>query len=132
MALADRHGLPLAVHIDAGNRHDSALTDATLDAAFVDELPPRLIADKAWDSKKHADILARERNIELIAPKKRGKRTNKRQQDGRSLRRYKRRWLVERLFSWLKMFRRIGTRYDRKAENYLGLVHLACIVIFLR
>ena len=132
MAIADRDGLPLAVAIAGGNRHDVSLTDRTLDAAFVDELPPRLIGDKAWDSAKHARALLDERNIELIAPKRGGKRPSKRKQDGRSLRRYKRRWLVERLFAWLKRMRRIGTRWERKAENYLGFLHLGCAVILLR
>ncbi|WP_216611794.1 transposase [Myxococcus xanthus] len=49
MAIADSHGLPLAVHIAPGNRFDNVLTERTLDAAFVERLPPRLIADKAWD-----------------------------------------------------------------------------------
>jgi transposase len=129
MAIADRRGLPLAIAVAAGNRHDVVLTDRTLDAAFVDQLPPRLIGDKAWDSNKHVRALAEERNIELIAPVK---SNSKRKQDGRSLRRYKRRWKVERLFAWLKRFRRIGTRWERKSSNYLGFLHLACAVILLR
>lgn len=132
MAIADRDGLPLAVAIAGGNRHDVSLTDPTLDAAFVDELPPRLIGDKAWDSAKHADALLEERNIELIAPKRGGKRPSKRKQDGRSLRRYKRRWLVERLFAWLKRMRRLAVRWERKAQNYLGFLQLGCAVILLR
>ncbi len=130
MAIADRHGLPLAIAIAPGQRHDVILTDRTLDAAFVDQLPPRLIADRAWDSTKWQKALLEERGIELIAPLK--KTTTRRRQDGRSLRRYKRRWKVERLFAWLKRFRRIGTRYERKAANYLGFLHLACAIILLR
>jgi transposase len=57
---------------------------------------------------------------------------SKRWPDGRVLRRYKRRWKVERLFAWLLRFRRVSTRFDYKAENYLGFVHLACLVILLR
>ena len=52
--------------------------------------------------------------------------------DGRVLRRYRRRWKVERLFAWLQNYRRILVRYDRFLENYLAFVHLACIVIFIR
>jgi len=95
----------------------------------VDQLPPRLIGDRAWDSGKHARALLQERNIELIAPVK---STSKRTQDRRSLRRYQRRWKVERLIAWLKQFRRISTRWDRKAQNYLGFLHLGCAVILLR
>jgi transposase len=132
MALADSHGLPLSIIIADGNRHDSVLTDATLDAAFVDELPGKLIADKAWDSAKHQKALAEERNIELIAPKKSGKTASHRKQDGRPLRRYKRRWKVERLFAWMKRFRRVATRWEVKSQNYLGFAQLACIIILLR
>lgn len=132
MAVADRDGLPLAIAIAGGHRHDVVLTDRALEAAFVDELPPRLIADKAWDSGKHATALACERNIELIAPKRRSATPSRRRQDGRSLRRYRRRWKVERLFAWLKQFRRIATRWETKSNNYLGFLHLACSVILLR
>ena len=53
-------------------------------------------------------------------------------QDGRKLRHYKRRWKIERLFAWLSNFRRLVIRYERRVENYLGLVKLGCIVILLR
>ena len=129
MAIADRDGLPLAIAIAGGERHDVALTDRVLDSAFVDELPPRLIGDKAWDSAKHERALMEERNIELIAPRRKG---SKRTPDRRSLRRYRRRWKVERLFAWLKRFRRIATRWERKGQNYLGFLHLGCAVILLR
>jgi transposase len=48
------------------------------------------------------------------------------------LRRYRRRWHVERFFAWLFSFRRLAIRWDRLVENYLGFVHLACILILLR
>ncbi len=105
------------------------LTEGTLDAAFVEKLPPRLIADKAWDGQALQLRLKEERGIDLIAPKK---TTSKRKQDGRKLRRYKRRWKIERLFAWLKRWRRISTRWERRADNFLGLVHLGCIVLLLR
>lgn len=108
------------------------LTDRTLDAAVVAYLPPRLIGDKAWDSRTLQTQLAEERNMELIAPKRGGKRPSKRSQDGRSLRRYKRRWRVEALFAALKQMRRLATRWERKAENFLGLLQLGCAVVLLR
>jgi len=55
-----------------------------------------------------------------------------RTQDGRPLRRYRRRWKVERLFAWLQNFRRIVVRYERVAENFLGMLHVACSLILLR
>lgn len=132
MAIADSTGLPLSIDIAEGSRHDVALTDRTLDAAFVDELPPKLIGDKAWDSVKHQPALAEERNIELIAPLRGGKNPSTRKKDGRPLRHYIRRWLVERLFAWLKHFPRICVRWEHNAENYFGFLQLACVVILMR
>lgn len=132
MTIVDRDGLPVSITVGRGSCHDVVLTEKTIDSAFVDELPAKLIGDKAWDSKKHQRLLAEERNIELIAPKRRGKRSSKRTQDGRSLRRYKRRWKVERFFAWLKNFRRLVTRWEHCATNFLGFLHLGCIMILLR
>ena len=53
-------------------------------------------------------------------------------QDGRKLRRYRRRWHVERLFSWMMRFRRLITRFEEVAENFLAFCKLGCIVILLR
>ena len=53
-------------------------------------------------------------------------------QDRRPLRRYKRRWKVERLFAWLQNSRRLVTRYERRAANFTGFLHLACAMILLR
>jgi len=69
--------------------------------------------------------------VEMIAPHRRG-RKRPQTQDGRPLRRYRRRWKMERLFAWLGNFRRLVVRYERHALNYLGFVHLGCILIFLR
>lgn len=132
MAIADRDGLPLALYIESGNRFDSVLTERTLDAAFVAKLPPRLIGDKAWDSAPLQERLQSERQIDLIAPKRGGRCPSRRRQDGRKLRRYKRRWRVEWLFAQLKRFRRISTRWEVKAANFLGFLQLAASVLFLR
>ncbi len=96
----------------------------------MDELPERLIGDRAYDSDPLDEQLA-EQGIEMIAPHKRNRKKAK-TQDGRLLRRYRRRWKVERLFAWLQNFRRLITRHDYKIENYLGFVHLGCILILIR
>ena len=67
----------------------------------------------------------------MIAPHRKN-RKKKKTQDGRKLRRYKKRWKVERLFAWLGNFRRLVVRYERRAKNYLGFVHLGCMMILLR
>jgi transposase len=108
------------------------LTEGTLDAAFVAKLPPRLIGDKAWDAAELQRRLWDERQIDLIAPRRGGLRPSRRRQDRRKLRRYKRRWRVESLFAHLKRFRRIATRWDVKAANFLGFLQLASSVLLLR
>ena len=83
----------------------------------------RLIGDRAYDSDP-LDAQLAARGVDMIAP---NLCTRKQQtQDLRKLRRYKRRWLIERLFAWLMRSRRLVTRYECKAENFLGLVQLAC------
>jgi len=97
---------------------------------FTEELPERLIGDKAYDSDPLDKKLA-ENGVELIAPH-RNNRKKPKSQDGRVLRRYHRRWKVERLFAWLQNFRRILVRFDHFVENYIGFIHLGCLVILLR
>ncbi len=130
MAVADGSGLPLAVHTESASPHEVRLVRKTLVERFTDDAPRRLIGDKAYDSDPLDAELAK-KGVEMIAPHKRNRKKAK-TQDGRKLRRYKRRWKVERLFAWLHKFRRIVVRYDYHAENFLGFVHLACIRILLR
>ena len=92
--------------------------------------PERLIGDKAYDSDE-LDAMLAHRGIQMIAPH-RSNRVRAKTQDGRPLRRYKRRWKIERLNSWLLSHRRIVVRYEHKVENFVGFVHLACVRILLR
>jgi transposase len=119
-----------AIHIESATPHEVTLVEATLATCFVDEQPERLIGDKAYDSDPLDERLADE-GIELIAPH-RSNRTKPKTQDGRPLRRYKRRWKVERLIAWLQNFRRVIVRYEYYPENYQGFVQLGCLVILLR
>ena len=68
--------------------------------------------------------------IEMIAPNRANRRV--RTQDARPLRRYRRRWKIERLFAWLQNFRRLIVRHEYLPDNFLGLIHLGCILILLR
>ncbi len=130
MALADASGLPLSVCAASASPHEVTLVGAALESRFVSEKPERLIGDRAYDSDPLDAELAK-MGIEMIAPHRRNRKKAK-TQDGRKLRRYKRRWKIERLFAWLHNFRRLVIRYERRAENYLGFVRLGCIVILLR
>jgi transposase len=131
VAIGDGHGLPLAIHLASASAHEITLVDATLDGRFLDELPARLIGDKADDSDP-LDVHLDERfGIELIAPH-RANRQRRATQDGRALRRKHRRWKIERLFAWFHNYRRIVTRWERYAANFLGMIHLASAMILLR
>jgi transposase len=110
--------------------YEPHLVRATLDARFLRELPPRLIGDRGYDSDPLDHLLHTRYGIEMIAANKTSRRV--RTQDGRPLRRARRRWKVERFFAWLHNFRRVVTRWEHHAENYLGMVQLACAGILLR
>ena len=129
MAIADRQGLPVAVHVESAMAHEVRPVHATLAERFVRQLPVRLIGDNAYESDRLDAELAR-RGVELIAPHRRTRK--QRTQDSRPLRGHRRRWKVERLFAWLQNLRRTVVRYERFAENFLGMLHLACCLILLR
>lgn len=130
MAIADSSGIPVACCVTSATPHEVKLVERTIENRFITEKPDNLIGDKAYDSDPLDKTLAEKHDIELIAPH----RSNKKEptQDGRKLRRYKRRWKIERLFAWLYNFRRIVTRYEVRAENFLGMVKLGCIIILMR
>jgi transposase len=129
VAVAAANSLPLAVSVQSASPNECQLVEEVLAGSFLDELPARLTGDKAYDSDRLDDKLEEQYGIELIAPNRsrRGKT-----QDGRQLRRYKRRWKVERLFAWMHNFRRLVTRWEYHIENFLGFVHLACLQMLLR
>ncbi len=106
--MVDASGVPLAVHTCSASPAEVTLVHDTLDASFGMDFPKRLIGDKAYDSDGLDAELA-VLGIEMIAP---NRKNRKQTQDGRPLRRYKRRWKVERTIAWLLSFRRSahGTR----------------------
>ena len=130
MAVADGAGFPVAISVGSASPHEVTLVEDTLEKRFTTEKPERLIGDRAYDSDP-LDERLQEQGIQLIAPHK-SNRKKPATQDGRPLRRYKRRWKVERLFAWLQNFRRIQVRHDYYLENFLAFVLLGCVIIFLR
>jgi transposase len=130
MAVADGSGLPVSIHAASARAHEVTLVRETLDQSFTYQWPEHLIGDKAYDSDPLDEQLAQE-GIQMIAPH-RDNRTKAPTQDGRSLRRYRRRWKIERLFAWLQNYRRLIVRHDYKIENFVGFVHLGCILILLK
>ena len=138
MVVVDGQGIPLGNHLDRASPAEVTLVDQTLAQIRVPRHrggrpksnPQRLIADLAYDSDPLRNRLAT-RGIELICPHRQN-RTKPATQDGRPLRRYRRRWKVERTFAWLGNFRRLVVRYERSLFMYNALFHVACLLITLR
>ena len=130
MVIADASGLPVALYTDSANPHEVRLVQATLNEIVTVGGPRRIIGDRAYDSDPLDEALARQ-GLELIAPHRKN-RKKARTQDGRSLRRYKRRWKIERLFGWLNKFKKAITRWDWSCERYTGFVYLSFSMILLR
>jgi transposase len=117
MAVADRGGLPVSLCIESGTPHEVTLANSTLLQMVVPDAPQNLIDDNAYDSDR-LDAELSIFGIQVIASHRLNRKNPT--QDGRRLRRYRRRWKIERLFAWLQNFRRLVVRYERRAENFLG------------
>jgi len=131
MVLVDGAGVPLGVHLSAANLAECQLAEATLAevAKPQQEKLRRIIADRGYDSRGLHDRMAT-RGIELLAPHLSNRK--RRFQDGRKLRRYRRRWIIERTNAWLFNFRRLVVRYERRIETFRAFLYLACALIALR
>ncbi len=139
MVLVDGKGTPLGVHLESASPAEVNLLQATLDNVSVRKgkrrgrprkKPERLVMDRAYDSNKLRRQL-HSQGIEPIIPA----RSNNRRathQDGRKMRRYRHRWIIERTNAWLHNFRKLSTRFDRCAKMYEAFVHLACAMITLK
>lgn len=138
MVVADGQGIPLGVSTHPASPAEVTLLEETLATVSVGngqpgrprQKPLRLICDRAYDSDPLRERLAR-RQIELVTPHRAG-RVRPTTQDGRALRRYKKRWKIERTIAWLGNFRRLATRYERHVYIYNALLHIACAFITLR
>lgn len=130
MAVVDGNGLPLAITAHSASPAEVKLAEGVVAAIPLARRPERLIGDKAYDSDSLARELALKHDVELIAPHRRNRK--RKTQDGRPLRRYRRRWKVERFFAWLNNFRRLPLRWERRIDVYQGFLELACVIILLR
>jgi transposase len=131
--VVDRNGIPLAVRLSAANAHD-----ATQLLPLIDAIPPivgprgkpgrprkrpaKLHTDKAYD----ASALRRALRIRGITPRIARREIDSSERLGRH------RWVVERSLSWLLGFRRLGVRYERRADLLQALLHLAGALLCLR
>jgi putative transposase len=130
--LVEGDGGPLAVVIAGANVHDSKLLAETIEAIVVDRPDPEqveqhLCLDKGFDNPTGHKAVGEHGYINHIRPigeDRRGKR--------RPGRRKARRWVVERTLAWLSKCRALLVRYDKHDENYLGLIQLACGLLWYR
>ena len=121
-ALADAQGLLLAILLTGGEVHDCPVAERLIRRVKPSK---RLLGDKGYDSGEFRDEL-HERGTKPVIPN----RCNRKQPFGFSKRLYKLRWRIENAFNRLKDFRRIATRYDRLARNYLASVCLAAALVW--
>ena len=137
MVLVDGQGLPLGVRLESASPAEVTLAEATLAEVRVPrskgrprQKPARVIADRGYDSDPLRQRLQK-RGIELIAPYRKNNK-ERRYEDGRKLRRYKRRWIVERTNAWFGQFRRLLVRHEHLLSTYRAFFYLACFWITLR
>ena len=134
--VVDGEGVPLGSLLASASPAEVTLIEAALKTVAVPrrrgaprQKPDRLIYDKAADSDPLRARL-RKRGIELITPH----RSNRRRpptQDGRRLRRYARRWKVERTIAWLGNYRRLLVRHENHLSMFHAFVNLACLMVTL-
>jgi putative transposase len=129
--LTDKDGIPLSVVITSANTHDVTVAIDTVDSIVIKRLSSKkhnqkqnLCLDKAYHSKEVKQEIIKRGYIPQIRHRK---------EERIFCRKYPaRRWVVERTNSWHNRFRKLFTRYEKKVENYLGLVQLANSLIIYR
>jgi transposase len=139
--LTDANGLPLALHLTAGQRHESRAFAPLMAAVRLPRRrgrprtrPRQLLGDKAY-STPAIRAHCRRRGIRAVIPRRADEgRRRRRGRPPAPLNReaYRRRAAVERAVGWLKEHRSVGTRFDKLAASYLAMVKLACVRLLLR
>lgn len=131
--LVEATGGPLAIVVAGANVHDTKLLAATLDAVVVERpsptanAPQHLCLDKGYDNPTGREAVAQHGYVPHI------RRIGEEKLDLSGKQRYPaRRWVVERTLGWLSKCRALLVRYDKKVCNYLGLLQLACALLWFR
>jgi putative transposase len=131
--LTEGGGVPIGLAVDGANRNDFKLVKATLASIPVERpdsgggAPQGLCLDKGYDYDEVRELAVAFGYTAHIHSRGEEAQALKRQ-----IRFQARRWVVERTHSWLNRFRRILIRWEKKAANYLALLHLACAIITYR
>lgn len=130
MLLVDEKGRPVSILTLPANLAEVNTVETLIDVRVTSQRPECVLYDRAAD----ADWLRAALNsqgIELVCPHRRG-RKKKPTQDGRPLRKYRHRWIVERTISWLQNFRRLIVRHEYYAHLFEGFVTFGCMLIILK
>ncbi|ASP38787.1 IS5/IS1182 family transposase [Bacterioplanes sanyensis] len=130
MIVVDGEGIPIGLTLGSASPAEVKLIEALLNVSYSKSKVKRLIYDKAADSDPLRMAL-KKRGVDLICPHRRNRKKAP-LQDGRKLRRYDRRWKVERTFAWLGNYRRLVVRWERKLSMYRAFFHAACMMIVLK
>ena len=131
--LCEGAGVPLAVTVEGANRHDMKMTRQTLERIVVKRPkstannPQNLCLDKGYDYNEIRDLAEEFLYTAHIRARGEEAQAIKRQAGFKA-----RRWVVERTHSWMNRYRRILIRWEKKCENYLGLLHFVCAMITYR
>lgn len=123
-ALVDAQGLPVRLALTAGNAHDAPAADALLYRLRPCTI---LLADRAYDATRIRDLIESQGAAPNIPSK-----ADRRWKSCFSKTLYRERNIIERFFSKLEHFRRVATRYDKLAANFLAMVKLASVQLWLR
>ena len=123
-------GIPVGAMLAPANAAENKLVTKLLASAPDAELPAWLLADKGFDDNGLAGRLAKF-GVTLLAPHRRNRKKPPRH-DGRTAKRLRTRYVVERAFAWLQGFRRLAIRYERWPFIHAGFVALACLIIVAR
>jgi hypothetical protein len=132
MAICDGAGKPLGFSIHGADTHETNCVEDVLEAVSPQYIPAQIFGDKAYDSQGLQQVIALEWDVDLHAPLR---KNNKQiiQSDQKKHDWHESRWKIERLFSWLKGFRRINMRWEYYPENYLSWIFLsASMILFFR
>jgi putative transposase len=147
--LTDRKGIPLSAVISSASTHDIKLVTDVIDNVVIRRpsfkyrnrrirrLQQHLCLDKGYNSEQQEmELIKRGYVLHIPIKKKKNKGTNNEKDVTRSIPNVKKyspkRWVVERTNSWHNRFRKLFTRYEKKSENYLGLVQFSCCIIIYR
>jgi transposase len=131
--LTEASGVPVGLAVDGANRHDMKLVEPTLESVPVKRPKPTkrkpqgLCLDKGYDYDEVRELAKQFGYTAHIKARGEEAQAIKREAGFKA-----RRWVVERTHSWMNRFRRVLTRWEKKPENYLALLHLVCAIITYR